>query len=192
MSAITVPAELSTARLQLRRWRAEDAKLLLPVLEANVAHLHWIPAHVAAPLPEVELAARLAGFAADFEAGRSWRFGIFPRDQVGPVGEMSMFPRDGASRVPAEMADRVEIGYWLARSVTGRGYATEAAGSLLALAAQLPGISHVEIRCDPENAPSQAVAARLGFQLAGTFDTGATATATDDGTMLWVRTLERL
>ena len=43
------PAAIDTERLHLRCWRPDDAGALLPVLEANVAHLHWIPAHVAAP-----------------------------------------------------------------------------------------------------------------------------------------------
>lgn len=69
-----VSLELRTARLVLRPWRIEDAAPLLPVLEANQAHLApWIPARVAQPVPLAELATRLAGFAADFAAAREWR-----------------------------------------------------------------------------------------------------------------------
>jgi RimJ/RimL family protein N-acetyltransferase len=68
--------------------------------------------------------------------------------------------------VPLGAADRVELGYWLDAAVTGRGLATEATSALLHVAAAMPGMSHVEIRCDRANAPSAALPPRLGFHLA--------------------------
>lgn len=126
VSPVTIPGDLRTAHLFLRRWCEEDAALLLPILEANAAHLRWIPAHVAAPAPLNEIARRLSEFAADFQAGRSWRFGVFSLDEVDVFGEISLFPRSAEGRVQFGAADRLEIGYWLREDVTGRGYATEA------------------------------------------------------------------
>lgn len=166
MSAHAVPDVVCTERLCLRCWRRGDAVLLLPVLEVNVEHLRrWIPEHVSAPAPLPELEERLAGFAADFRAGRNWRFGVFAPDECDVFGEISLFPRSAAGRVPVDAADRLEVGYWLRRDVTGRGYATEAARAMLSLAASLPGMSHVEIRCDPLNTASAAIPKRLGFRL---------------------------
>lgn len=171
MSAHAVPDEIRTERLQLRCWRRGDALLLLPVLQANVEHLQsWIPAHVAAPAPLPDLEERLAGFAADFRAGRNWRYGVFAPDEREVFGEISLFPRSAAGRVNLAAADRLEVGYWLRRDVTGRGYATEAARAMLSLAASLPGMSHVEIRCDPRNAASAAIPKRLGFRLAAQWE----------------------
>lgn len=46
-ASMLVPDTLRTARLMLRPWRAEDADALLPILEANQAHLGpWIPPRV--------------------------------------------------------------------------------------------------------------------------------------------------
>lgn len=165
MHPIPFPAELRTGRLHLRPWRIEYAPLLLPVLEANVEHLsEWIPAHVATPAPLHELVLRLMGFAEDFTAGRSWRYALFAPGS-GLVGEVSLFPRSPEGRAPFASADRLEIGYWLDRAATGKGYATEAARAMLELSLQVPGIRRVEIHCDPRNAASAAVPRRLGFRL---------------------------
>ncbi len=162
----TAPAEIYTDRLFLRSWRAADAARLLPILVANVDHLgSWIPAHVAAPAPIEDLELRLAGFAADFEARRSWRYAILSPDGQEVFGEVDLFPRSAEGRVGIRAADRVEIGYWLRRDVTGKGLATEAARAMLDVSRNLPGIGLVEIHCNPRNTASAAVPRRLGFHL---------------------------
>ena len=162
-----IPVTLRTARMLLRSWNPADAPALAPVLAANVAHLGpWIPAHVATPAPLPTLAERLAGFAADFVAGRAFRYALLTADESQVLGEADLFPRAATGRVPLSAADHVELGYWLDAAVTGRGLATEATRALFRVAAALPGMSHVEIRCDRENAPSAAVPQRLGFHLA--------------------------
>ena len=162
-----IPATLRTARMLLRSWDATDAPALAPILAANVEHLGpWIPAHVATPAPLPALAERLAGFAADFDAGRAYRYALLTPDGSRVLGEADLFPRAATGRVPLPEADHVELGYWLDAAVTGRGLATEATRALLEVAEALPGMSHVEIRCDRENAASGAVPQRLGFHLA--------------------------
>src|SRR4051812_37660691 len=75
------PERLLTERLLLRRWQADDAERLMPVLEANVEHLApWIPWSVAEPLPLPRLAERLARFQASFDEGREWLYAIYRRD----------------------------------------------------------------------------------------------------------------
>jgi RimJ/RimL family protein N-acetyltransferase len=164
-----VPESVRTARLLLRPWAAGDAGRLLPILEANLAHLGpWIPPRVFTPAPLPELAARLAGFAADFAAAREWRYALLTPDAATVLGEVALFARTADARVAFDAADRVEVGYWLRADCTGRGYATEAAEAALAVARSLPGLGQVEIRCDARNAPSAAVPRRLGFGLAAT------------------------
>lgn len=163
---MTRPPDIRTEQLHLRPWRREDAALLLPLLEANAARLVGrIPSHVASPAPLPELEDRLTRVAADFEAAREWRFAVFSPHQHKLYGEVDLFFRSAAARVPLDSADRLEIGYWLRQEVTGRGYATEATRAMIALAATLPGMQHVEIRCDPRNEASAAVPRRLGFRL---------------------------
>jgi len=175
MDATDIPESIRTERLLLRAWRDADALLLLPILESNGERLaRWIPPHVALPAPVPELQARLSAFADDFHAERACRYGIFAQDESELYGEIDLFFRSETGRVHLPMADRVEIGYWLRDDVTGRGYATEAARAMLSLARRLPGMRRVEIRCDSRNAPSMAVAERLGFHRAaesvGSFD----------------------
>jgi RimJ/RimL family protein N-acetyltransferase len=162
-----IPLTLRTARLLLRPWTPEDAAALHPVLSANVAHLgSWIPRHVSRPVPPAELAARLTGFAADFAALRAFRFAMLTPDGTRVLGEADLFPRAATGRVPLADADRAELGYWLDNAATGQGLATEATRALFDVAATLPGMTHVEIRCDAANEASAAIPRRLGFHLA--------------------------
>jgi RimJ/RimL family protein N-acetyltransferase len=55
-----------------------------------------------------------------------------------------------------------EIGWGLAREAWGRGYATEAAAAAMDFAAEALGWEELIHCIDPANAPSQAVARRLG------------------------------
>lgn len=152
----------------LRSWAPTDAPALAPVLAANVAHFaSWIPAHVSTPAPLPELAERLAGFAADFAAGRAYRYALLTPDTLLVLGEADLFPRSSTGRVSLDAAECIELGYWLDSAVTGRGLATEASRALIDVAASIAGFTHVEIRCDEENQTSAALPQRLGFQLAG-------------------------
>jgi ribosomal-protein-alanine N-acetyltransferase len=56
-----------------------------------------------------------------------------------------------------------DLGYVLARSAWGNGYATEACRALLALGFETLGLRRVFATCDPKNVPSQRVMQRLGM-----------------------------
>jgi len=162
-----IPRTLRTERLLVRAWSAADAAALHPVLLANVTHLGpWIPARVSTPAPMPQLAERLAGYDADFTTGRAFRYALLTPDGAQVLGEVDLFPRAAAGRVPLADADHVELGYWLDAAETGKGLATEAARALFAVAATLAGMTHVDIRCDIANGASAAVPQRLGFHLA--------------------------
>ena len=60
-------------------------------------------------------------------------------------------------------AGSVEIGYDLAESARGRGFATEAVRLLTAHALAVPGVTRVLAHTDPANTASQAVLLRAGF-----------------------------
>jgi RimJ/RimL family protein N-acetyltransferase len=191
MTPMSVPHVLRTNRLFLRPWRADDATALHPVLAANQAHLGpWIPRRVAEPVPIPDLRQRLAGFGDDFAADREWRYGMFSADEASVLGEVGLFPRNADGRVPFSEADRAEIGYWLRSDRTGEGLATEGAQALLDLAATLPTLRVLEIRCDARNAQSAAVPQRLGFVLADTVaDEGVVAGEPPVELQVWSNTL---
>lgn len=174
----SVPTEIRTDRLKLRPWRGDDAALLAPILETNWNHLGpWIPRRVAEPAPVPVLAERLAGFGASFAANLEWRYAMLSSDERMVLGEVALFPRAESGRVPYPEADRAEIGYWLRSDMTGQGLVSEAARAVLAVAAELPNVSRVEIRCDARNHPSAAVPRRLGFSLESTVPPAAADSA---------------
>ena len=57
----------------------------------------------------------------------------------------------------------IELGYTLARTYWGRGYATEAAEACLALGLDLLGAPRIIALADEENVASQRVAERIGM-----------------------------
>ena len=60
-----------------------------------------------------------------------------------------------------------EIGYWVRRSETGRGYVTEAVEAIGDFAVQQLGARRVEIRTDTRNSQSRKIPERLGYDLEG-------------------------
>lgn len=61
--------------------------------------------------------------------------------------------------------DEVELGYVLARHAQGRGLATEAARAWLDVASETLALDRLTAVIHPDNAPSRALATRLGFRL---------------------------
>jgi RimJ/RimL family protein N-acetyltransferase len=165
-ASVHPPERIETARLVLRRWRSVDAPLLRAAIDASLPELHrWMPWARDEPVPVDALARRLATFEEAWDAGREFAYGIFPLGEREAYGSAGIHRR-GDDRDSAP--DHLEIGYWIRSDATGRGYATEAARALVDAAARLPGTPRVEIRCDPTNVRSAAVARRLGLRHART------------------------
>ena len=61
----------------------------------------------------------------------------------------------------------IELGYFLVRASTGRGFATEAARAALRYAFETLQVSRVDLQCRADNIASQRVAERCGFRLEG-------------------------
>ena len=180
------PERIDTPRLVVRRWRVADAPLLRAAIDESLPELkRWMAWARDEPAPLAELALRMAGWEAAWDSGREFAFGIFPRDEREAFGSCGIHLRgDDAAGPP----DHVEIGYWVRTDVTGRGYATEAVGALVAAAARLPGMSRVEIRCDPANVRSAAIARRVGLRHARTIPASEiTVDGVPRDTMVWVR-----
>lgn len=76
-----------------------------------------------------------------------------------------MFPRSESGRVQLDVADRVEIGYWLRSDVTGKGYATEASKAMMDLSISILKMNRIEIHHEADNLPSASVPKKLGFKL---------------------------
>ncbi|NJR72067.1 MAG: GNAT family N-acetyltransferase [Gammaproteobacteria bacterium] len=62
---------------------------------------------------------------------------------------------------------KFEIGYWLSAAHIGQGYCTEAVQGLVDFAKSELNAARLEIRSQPSNTASRAVAERAGFILEG-------------------------
>jgi ribosomal-protein-alanine N-acetyltransferase len=74
-----------------------------------------------------------------------------------------------AGAQPLGTTGDLEIGWWLATEVWGRGYATEAGGAAMRHVLETLGRTRVVAVIDPPNEPSKRVVARLGMKFEGTF-----------------------
>ena len=68
-----------------------------------------------------------------------------------------------AGTQPLGTTGNFEIGWWLARDVWGRGYATEAGGAAMRHVLETLGHRRVVAIIDPDNEPSKRVVGRLGM-----------------------------
>lgn len=155
------PSVITTPRLIIRRRDPSDAALFKDAVDSSLEHLsQWMPWANDEPTPLEALRERIAGFALNFDEGREFVYGILPSDESQALGCVGLHLRN-------EDTDR-EIGYWLRVSATGQGFITEAAAAVTTASfAAWPDIRTVTIICDPANARSAAVPARLGFSCLG-------------------------
>jgi RimJ/RimL family protein N-acetyltransferase len=178
----SIPEHITTPRLVLRCWQGADAPALRVAIDASLAELRqWLVWAVTEPTPVEELTLRLEGFAHRFRnADGDWGFGLFERGARTVLGSVGLHRRDAP--------DALEIGYWLRTDAMGRGFATEAVRALTEVALTQSGAARVEIRCDPRNVRSIAVARRAGFRHLTTL-AGNTTTPSGEprDTMVWER-----
>ena len=153
--------ELTTERLLVRRLRPEDAAVVAAYRsDPEVARWQgWT-------VPYAEEAARfLIAEVADQPIGAlGWaQLGIELRATGELLGDVAVHGVDDHT---------VEVGYTLARSHWGHGYATEAVGAMVDLLLGTLAFPAVHAEVAPENAPSIALLDRLGFTLDATLDDG--------------------
>lgn len=152
---------LTTARLRLRPWRESD---LAPFAAMNADPL--VMEHFAAPLTREESDAYARRMMAAIE-GRGW--GNWALEEIG--GEPFVgFAGLSVPSFEAHFTPCTEIGWRLARSAWGRGYATQAARAALAFGFGELGLAEIVSFTALANARSIAVMERLGMRRDGGFD----------------------
>lgn len=148
---------LPDGEVTLRRWRVADAEALRRAVSGSLDHLApWMPWAVDG-YGESDAAAFLALTRKKWESGEAFEYAILGAGEevAGSCGLMARIGPGG-----------LEIGYWLAKPRTGRGWATRAARLLTAEAFRM-GADRVEIVHDVANERSAAVPRRLGFAPVG-------------------------
>lgn len=161
---IDIPERLDCERIVLQAARAGLGAEMAVVIAQSLSHLRpWMPWAQEAPTAESsELVVRR--MQADFIMRRDLCFQIYARRADGSAGRM--LGGTGLHRIDWAVR-RFEIGYWIRPEAAGQGHASEAVRLLTALAFDRLAARRVEIRCDPRNAKSRAVAERCGFELEG-------------------------
>lgn len=158
MAPQTIPPRIETANLVIRRWSEGDAALLRAAIDGSLEHLRaWMPWAMNEPDSIENTRARLAGYAASFDAGEDFVVGLFDPDESRVVGAAGLHRRI--------VEDGLELGYWIRADQVRRGYATEAAFALTNAGLALDGIHRVRIHCDPNNMASRRIPERLGYTL---------------------------
>ena len=152
---------LTTPRLRLRPWRESD---LAPFAAMNADPL--VMEHFAAPLSGQESDAYARRMQAAIEE-RGW--GNWALEEIG--GEPFVgFAGLSVPSFEAHFTPCTEIGWRLARSAWGRGYATEAARAALAFGFGELGHEEIVSFTALTNRRSMAVMERLGMRRDGEFD----------------------
>jgi ribosomal-protein-serine acetyltransferase len=114
----------------------------------------------AATVPTVEESRAYIQSVADaYAAGTELQTWIRLRGGDQLVGSVGM--RFNAARQSAN------VGYWLDAAHSGRGIATRSVRTLVEAAIRHRGVHRMEVQTSVDNAPSRALAERLGFHLEG-------------------------
>ncbi|KQU70531.1 GNAT family N-acetyltransferase [Phycicoccus sp. Root101] len=150
----TTPTELRIDRLVLRQWRAED--------RAPFAALNDDPA-VMEHFPEHLTRAASDAMADRIEAALTQHGWGLWATEVAETGEFIGFVGLSIPRFEEHFTPCVEIGWRLARSSWGRGYAPEGARAALAHAFGPLGLREVVAMTIPANDRSQSVMRKIGM-----------------------------
>jgi ribosomal-protein-serine acetyltransferase len=146
-----------SARPELRPLTPEDAAELDALVKSDRARLaRWMPW---AAEQTLETTAAFIRRATDQEQGND---GF----QRAVVVDGAIAGTVGFHRVDSDNRS-TSIGYWLGQEYEGRGLMTAAVAALIDHAFGVWKLHRVELRIAPDNQPSRALAARLGFQEEG-------------------------
>lgn len=174
------PERIDLGDVLLRRYTPDDAAALSAVATAERDRLSpWMAWATPSGVTVAAMTTFIAETNGRADEGTEAVYGIFTASRGLPVGACGLHDRIGPGGV--------EIGYWLARGLTGQGLMTRVVGTLTDLVLTLDDVTVVEIHCDEANVRSAAVAQRLGYALIRTEDRDVAAPAERGRQQIWVR-----
>lgn len=149
-----------TPRLLLRCYEPSDIEPRLEAVVSSGEHLHgFFPPTPAGPLPLDFHLAQVRRFRGNFDLDQDRCYVALDAETGELLGEVCLLTRAGLGAR--------EVGYWMRRSATGRGLATEMAAAATRIAFELDKVKRMDLMCSPENTASAGVARRLGYTLEG-------------------------
>ena len=155
-------AWLKTDRLYLSNWSFADAEAAFAIYGDPIAMRFMHPNY-----PVVDVAAMRTRLGEIIERNKSFADGfgswpIFRRDNDMLIGAVLLKPLPDSTQI--------EVGWHLARSEWGNGYATEAGRAALQHGFHALALKTIFAVVDPENTASMAVCRRLGMTHLGQTD----------------------
>ena len=162
MVAMKAPDTIPVDKDILLRWpsmqsAADDAGELFSLIDSNREYLgRWLSWVDSLRVPEDE-ATWIRSRVEERVAGRGTPPLIEYRGRLaGSIGTLA-----------TEEPGLLEIGYWVAEALQGRGIVTRACAALVDCCFGAQGIGRVRIQAEPENTRSRAIPERLGFAFEG-------------------------
>lgn len=153
-AAAAPPRVLGSARLRLRPFVAADAEQFRH--QAGVEEVVKQTLNFRAPLDHAAALEWIAGGARDLAAGTGYTFAIERRACPGLVGAIGLMLQSAADT-------QAELGYWIARSYWGNGFATEAARRVIAFGFSDLGLDLIWACLFAENQASRRVLEKAGL-----------------------------
>jgi ribosomal-protein-alanine N-acetyltransferase len=149
-----LPERALSIPVALRPFEPGDAPRVAALVgERAVAEMTALIPH---PYPEDAAEAWIAAQAKDRAAGREYTYAITPAGDAIVVGAISLRPA---------ATEREQLGYWIGRAYWGRGYATAAAGAVIALAFTLLDLDRLTASRLTCNTASGRVLEKCGLKL---------------------------
>jgi RimJ/RimL family protein N-acetyltransferase len=143
--------QLTTERLQLRPFTDAD-RIAIHAIYSDPDVMRHVGHGAHRTMQETDAALRVYG---EVLERRGFSFlAVTEREGGALIGDAGLYP----------LGDDVELGYTLARSAWGRGYATELGRALLAHAFEVLGAARVVALVEPGNAASRHVLEKLGMR----------------------------
>lgn len=158
----TLPSNLATERLVLRRYRPDDAGWYAAMAQRNRAHLSRYESGNAAMKisSEADALAAIMGFEEVANAGRAAVLGAFRRTDAAFVGQVYIGVAD--AELPGYL-----VGYFCDEAHLRQGYTREATAAAVASLFCDCGALRVGLWCDDTNEASRRIAERLGMRREG-------------------------
>jgi ribosomal-protein-alanine N-acetyltransferase len=145
---------LMTERLRLRRWCQADQEPFA-ALNADLLVMEYLPTRLSRADSDRLIATIESGF-------ERCGYGLWALE-LRSTGKFLGFTGLEVPSFEAHFTPAVEVGWRLARSAWGQGYATEAARASLAFAFRDAGLSEIVSFTSVANTRSQAVMRRIGM-----------------------------
>jgi RimJ/RimL family protein N-acetyltransferase len=155
-----------TERLDIRRWREDDAERLFEMF-SNPEVTRFVPsAHVKQLDEMVARMPRILGAYERYGDG----FGVWAGERKDDGHVVGMVLLKHLPDAQNELTDDIEVGWHLAHEDWKKGYATEMGAGALKHGFQTQGLERIYAIADPENLASLAVMERIGMTRIGMTD----------------------